>query len=98
MIQPCQFQTSFGRESIGGHHLECGTCVHSLSLAVTHFDLTIGRGTNKGESMPAVTEIFRTRLVPFLYERGWRKGLSVLLGFPGPEKEFELIKDFRHQS
>lgn len=78
--------------------MECGTCVHSLSLAVTHFDLTIGRGTNKGESMPAVTEIFRTRLVPFLYERGWRKGLSVLLGFPGPEKEFELIKDFRHQS
>ncbi|OIV96717.1 hypothetical protein TanjilG_09259 [Lupinus angustifolius] len=33
-------------------------------------------------------------LVSFLYERGWRQSFSVWGGFPGPEKEFELMKDF----
>ncbi|XP_028757422.1 uncharacterized methyltransferase At1g78140, chloroplastic isoform X2 [Neltuma alba] len=33
-------------------------------------------------------------LVSFLYERGWRQTFSVWGGFPGPEKEFELMKDF----
>ncbi|XP_045803395.1 uncharacterized methyltransferase At1g78140, chloroplastic isoform X2 [Trifolium pratense] len=33
-------------------------------------------------------------LVSFLYERGWRQTFSVWGGFPGPEKEFELMKGF----
>ncbi|KAH1253353.1 putative methyltransferase, chloroplastic [Glycine soja] len=33
-------------------------------------------------------------LISFLYERGWRQTFSVWGGFPGPEKEFELMKGF----
>ncbi|KAM0040077.1 putative methyltransferase type 11, S-adenosyl-L-methionine-dependent methyltransferase [Helianthus debilis subsp. tardiflorus] len=33
-------------------------------------------------------------LVSFLYERGWRQGFSLWAGFPGPEKEFEMMKDY----
>ncbi|KAL0553087.1 hypothetical protein IC582_006974 [Cucumis melo] len=79
-------------ESTNGYQLECGTCKKSFTGSESHLDLTITGGINSGESMPAATEIFR--LVSFLYERGWRQSFSVLLGFPGPEKEFELIKNF----
>ncbi|KAL7127770.1 hypothetical protein ABFS83_14G273400 [Erythranthe nasuta] len=44
--------------------------------------------------MPASTELFRFPLVSFLYERGWRQSFSIWGGFPGPEKEFELIKEY----
>lgn len=81
-------------ESTNGYQLECRTCKKSFTGSESHLDLTIASGINNSESMPAATEIFRTRLVSFLYERGWRQSFSVLLGFPGPEKEFELIKNF----
>ncbi|KAJ7965702.1 Methyltransferase type [Quillaja saponaria] len=44
--------------------------------------------------MPVSTEMFRLPLVSFLYERGWRQNFSILGGFPGAEKEFELMKGF----
>uniref|UniRef100_A0A0A0LEX7 Uncharacterized protein n=1 Tax=Cucumis sativus TaxID=3659 RepID=A0A0A0LEX7_CUCSA len=59
-------------ESTNGYQLECGTCKKSFTGSESHLDLTITGGTDSGESMPAATEIFRTRLVSFLYERGWR--------------------------
>ncbi|XP_022937076.1 uncharacterized methyltransferase At1g78140, chloroplastic [Cucurbita moschata] len=81
-------------ESTKGYQLECGTCKKSFTGSESHLDLTISAGINNEESMPATTEIFRTRLVSFLYERGWRQSFSAILGFPGPEKEFEFIKNF----
>ncbi|KAJ0694764.1 putative demethylmenaquinone methyltransferase [Helianthus annuus] len=33
-------------------------------------------------------------LVSFLYERGWRQGFTLWAGFPGPEKEFEMMKNY----
>ncbi|XP_038896627.1 uncharacterized methyltransferase At1g78140, chloroplastic isoform X2 [Benincasa hispida] len=81
-------------ESTNGYQLECGTCKKSFTGSESHLDLTIASGIKNGESMPAATEIFRTRLVSFLYERGWRQSFSPFLGFPGPEKEFELLKNF----
>eukprot|EP00256_Glycine_max_P062840 XP_014632423.1 uncharacterized methyltransferase At1g78140, chloroplastic [Glycine max] len=36
----------------------------------------------------------RVPLISFLHERGWRQTFSVWGGFPGPEKEFELMKGF----
>nr|GFC48852.1 uncharacterized methyltransferase At1g78140, chloroplastic [Tanacetum cinerariifolium] len=30
----------------------------------------------------------------FLYERGWRQAFTIWGGFPGPETEFELMRDY----
>ncbi|KAE8731268.1 Major facilitator superfamily protein isoform 1 [Hibiscus syriacus] len=43
--------------------------------------------------MPLATEVFRTPMVSFLYERGWRQNF-IFGGFPGPEKEFDMAKDY----
>ncbi|XP_071710773.1 uncharacterized methyltransferase At1g78140, chloroplastic-like [Rutidosis leptorrhynchoides] len=75
--------------------LKCSSCNKTYSGNETHLDLTVISGSkNYGESMPASSEIFRLPLISFLYERGWRQGFSVLGGFPGPEKEFELMRDY----
>ncbi|KAL5559015.1 hypothetical protein UlMin_035226 [Ulmus minor] len=82
-------------ESVSGSTLQCGTCKKTYFGNKTHLDLTVASGTkNYGEPMPVSTELFRTPLVSFLYERGWRQSFSVWGGFPGPEKEFELAKGF----
>ncbi|KAL2468020.1 putative methyltransferase [Forsythia ovata] len=82
-------------ESAAESSLQCSTCRKTYSGNETHLDLTItGGGKVYGESMAASTELFRFPLVSFLYERGWRQSFSVLGGFPGPEKEFELVKDY----
>ncbi|XP_030453478.1 uncharacterized methyltransferase At1g78140, chloroplastic-like isoform X1 [Syzygium oleosum] len=74
--------------------LQCGTCQKTYVGNETHFDLTAACGTKEyGESMALSTELFRSPLVSYLYERGWRQNF-VWGGFPGPEKEFELTKGF----
>jgi len=42
---------------------------------------------------PLRQELFRTPLVSFLYERGWRNSFAQA-GFPGIEKEYELAMEF----
>ncbi|XP_062097389.1 uncharacterized methyltransferase At1g78140, chloroplastic [Humulus lupulus] len=82
-------------ESVSGSSLQCSTCKKTYFVNETHLELTTASGfKNYGEPMPASTEVFRTPLVSFLYERGWRQSFSALGGFPGLEKEFELIKEF----
>ncbi|KAF8023469.1 hypothetical protein BT93_F0849 [Corymbia citriodora subsp. variegata] len=82
-------------DSTSGSTLECGTCKKTYVGNETHFDLTAASGTKEyGEPMALSTELFRTPLVSYLYERGWRQSFSVWGGFPGPEKEFELTKGF----
>ncbi|CAH9078494.1 unnamed protein product [Cuscuta europaea] len=75
--------------------LECITCRKAYSGNDTHLDLTIASGGKAyGETLAASTELFRIPLVSFLYERGWRQSFSLWGGFPGPEKEFELMKEY----
>ncbi|XP_052203702.1 uncharacterized methyltransferase At1g78140, chloroplastic [Diospyros lotus] len=82
-------------DSAPGTTLQCSTCKKAYLGNLTHIDLTVASGAKDyGEAMPASTEFFRVPLVSFLYERGWRQSFSVWGGFPGPEKEFELIKDY----
>ncbi|CAL0327376.1 unnamed protein product [Lupinus luteus] len=33
-------------------------------------------------------------LVSYIYERGWRQAFTIVGGFPGAEKEFEMMKGF----
>ncbi|KAI4307378.1 hypothetical protein L6164_030577 [Bauhinia variegata] len=82
-------------DSIPGSILQCNTCKKTYVGKETYLDLTTASGAkNYSESMPASTELFRFQLISFLYERGWRQSFSVWGGFPGPEKEFELVKGF----
>ncbi|XP_019417265.1 PREDICTED: uncharacterized methyltransferase At1g78140, chloroplastic-like [Lupinus angustifolius] len=86
---------TFSVDAIPQSSLQCSTCQKTYVGNQTHLDLTTtGESKTYGEPMPASTELFRVPLVSFLYERGWRQSFSVWGGFPGPEKEFELMKDF----
>ncbi|TVT97224.1 hypothetical protein EJB05_57532 [Eragrostis curvula] len=59
-----------------------------------YWDLTVAVGlTEYSESMPAATELFRTPLISFIYERGWRQNF-IWGGFPGLEREFEMAKTY----
>ncbi|XP_028757423.1 uncharacterized methyltransferase At1g78140, chloroplastic isoform X3 [Neltuma alba] len=86
---------AFSIDAIPGSSLQCSTCKKTYAGREAYLDLTTASGAKSyGEPMPASTELFRLPLVSFLYERGWRQTFSVWGGFPGPEKEFELMKDF----
>ncbi|KAJ6791848.1 putative methyltransferase, chloroplastic isoform X1 [Iris pallida] len=75
-------------------NMECVTCKKAYVNNGQYLDLTISGGSKEfDETMPPSTELFRTPLVSFLYERGWRQNF-VLGGFPGPEKEFEMAKEY----
>uniref|UniRef100_A0A0D9VER0 Methyltransferase type 11 domain-containing protein n=1 Tax=Leersia perrieri TaxID=77586 RepID=A0A0D9VER0_9ORYZ len=75
--------------------LECSTCKKVYPCKEDfYWDLTVGSGcTGYSESTTPFANIFRTALVSYLYERGWRQ-LFALAGFPGPNKEFEHAKDY----
>uniref|UniRef100_K3YMD9 Methyltransferase type 11 domain-containing protein n=3 Tax=Setaria italica TaxID=4555 RepID=K3YMD9_SETIT len=74
--------------------LECSTCKKVYPNKQDYWDLTVAVGsTEYTESMPAATELFRTSLVSFLYERGWRQTFR-WGGFPGRTREFEMAKTY----
>ncbi|KAJ1268384.1 hypothetical protein BS78_07G130800 [Paspalum vaginatum] len=74
--------------------LECSTCKKVYPNKQDYWDLTVSVGsTEYSESMPAATEMFRTPLVSFLYERGWRQNF-IWGGFPGLEREFEMAQTY----
>ncbi|KAJ8433759.1 hypothetical protein Cgig2_025922 [Carnegiea gigantea] len=81
-------------ESTASTTLECNTCKKVFYGNDSYVDLTAASGVkNYSESMPLATEFFRTPIIGFLYERGWRQNFG-FGGFPGPEKEFELAKEY----
>ncbi|KAJ8771617.1 hypothetical protein K2173_026794 [Erythroxylum novogranatense] len=81
-------------DSAPASSLVCNCCKKAYSGKDTHLELVAASGAQKyGDTMSMTTEFFRLPLISFLYERGWRQSF-VWGGFPGPEKEFELIKDY----
>ncbi|KAH9756618.1 putative methyltransferase [Citrus sinensis] len=86
--------SSLSIESAAGSSLQCNTCKKTYSGMGTHFDMTAASGSKDyGELMTPTTEFFRMPFMSFIYERGWRQNF-VWGGFPGPEKEFELMKGY----
>lgn len=80
--------------STAGSNLQCNTCKKTYRGNETHLDLVASSGSKQyDESMPLATEVFRTPVVSFLYERGWRQNF-LFGGFPGPEKEFDMAKNY----
>ncbi|GFH25581.1 predicted protein, partial [Haematococcus lacustris] len=68
----------------------CPRCRRTFSQQPDYLDLTLTSGLE-----PAVynqkawggTELFRSPLISYVYERGWRQGF-LWAGFPGVDKEF----------
>ncbi|CAN8287033.1 unnamed protein product [Cochlearia groenlandica] len=66
---------------------KCGQCNKTYSTKDEYLDLTVTADLGDfNEVKPITTELFRSPLVSFLYERGWRQFFKQG-GFPGAEEE-----------
>ncbi|CAA0819950.1 Uncharacterized methyltransferase -chloroplastic [Striga hermonthica] len=73
---------------------KCKKCNKSYSSKSIYLDLTVTSGTKEyNEFKPTGTELFRSPLVSFVYERGWRQNFS-RSGFPGPDEEFNMAQEY----
>lgn len=73
---------------------KCKRCNKSYSSKDIYLDLTVIAGMREySEVKPTGTELFRSPLVSFLYERGWRQNFS-RSGFPGPDEEFKMAQEY----
>ena len=79
-------------------NLRCPRCARTFatSQSGTFLDLTISSGVEQRDYRPPPfggQDIFRSPLVSFAYERGWRQGFA-WAGFPGVDPEFELAMGY----
>ncbi|XP_044432425.1 uncharacterized methyltransferase At2g41040, chloroplastic [Triticum aestivum] len=73
---------------------KCSKCNKSFTSKDVFLDLTVTSGMKEySELKPARTELFRSPLVSFLYERGWRQNFN-RSGFPGRDEEFQMAQDY----
>ncbi|XP_068643030.1 uncharacterized methyltransferase At2g41040, chloroplastic isoform X2 [Aristolochia californica] len=73
---------------------KCQNCFKTYSSKDIYLDLTVTAGTKEyDEFKPSRTELFRSPLVSFLYERGWRQNFR-RSGFPGPDEEFKMAQEY----
>lgn len=73
---------------------KCSNCRKAYSTRDVFLDLTITAGAKEYEEYsPAGTQIFRSPIVSFVYERGWRQSFGGR-GFPGPDEEVNLAYEF----
>ncbi|XP_039164038.1 uncharacterized methyltransferase At2g41040, chloroplastic-like [Eucalyptus grandis] len=81
-------------EAMHGSGFKCNRCKKSYSSNGNFLDLTLTAGLrNYIEVKPRRTELFRSPLVSFLYERGWRQNFKHS-GFPGQEEEFKMAQEY----
>lgn len=73
---------------------KCVKCNKSYSSKNMYLDLTVIAGAKDYvEILPSRTELFRSPLVSFLYERGWRQNFN-FRGFPGLDEEFNMAQEY----
>ncbi|KAJ7979033.1 S-adenosylmethionine-dependent methyltransferase [Quillaja saponaria] len=73
---------------------KCERCNKTYSSKDIYLDLTLTAGLREyTETKPVGTELFRSPLVSFLYERGWRQNFN-RRGFPGPDEEFKMAQEY----
>lgn len=73
---------------------KCNKCKKAYSTRDVFLDLTVTAGTKDYEEyLPSGTELFRSPIVSFVYERGWRQNFA-RSGFPGPDEEVNLAQKF----
>jgi hypothetical protein len=75
------------RSAIYRSGFKCLKCNKTYTSKDIFLDLTVTSGAKEySELKPARTELFRSPLVSFLYERGWRQNFN-RSGFPGRDEE-----------
>ncbi|KAI6682356.1 hypothetical protein NL676_036237 [Syzygium grande] len=73
---------------------KCNKCNKSYSSKDNFLDPTLAAGLRDYiEVKPERTELFRSPLVSFLYERGWRQNFNCS-GFPGRDEEFKMTQEY----
>ncbi|XP_031096530.1 uncharacterized methyltransferase At2g41040, chloroplastic isoform X1 [Ipomoea triloba] len=86
--------SGFNLPAIYRSGFKCKKCNKTYSSKNIYVDLTVTAGTKEyNEFKPARTELFRSPLVSFLYERGWRQNFN-RSGFPGPDEEFQMAQEY----
>ncbi|KAL7134596.1 hypothetical protein ABFS83_11G037800 [Erythranthe nasuta] len=86
--------SGFNLQAIYRSGFKCRNCNKSYSSKNLYLDLTVTSGTKEyNEFQPAGTELFRSPLVSFVYERGWRQNFNSR-GFPGPDEEFSMAQEY----
>ncbi|CAN1764467.1 Uncharacterized methyltransferase At2g41040, chloroplastic [Linum perenne] len=86
--------SGFNLAAIYRSGFRCRRCNNAYSSRGNYLDLTVTAGMKTYfESMPLGTELFRSPLVSFLYERGWRQNFN-WSGFPGPDEEFKMAQEY----
>ncbi|PSS36140.1 Methyltransferase type 11 protein [Actinidia chinensis var. chinensis] len=86
--------SGFNLPAIYRSGFKCERCNKPYTSKNIYLDLTVTAGTkNYTEYQPARTELFRSPLVSFLYERGWRQNFN-RSGFPGPDEEFKMAQEY----
>ncbi|KAF8033872.1 hypothetical protein BT93_C0213 [Corymbia citriodora subsp. variegata] len=81
-------------EAVYSSGFKCNRCNKSYSSKDNFVDLTLTAGLrNYIEVKPRRTELFRSPLVAFLYERGWRQNFNYG-GFPGQDEEFKMAQEY----
>ncbi|KAI3805427.1 hypothetical protein L1987_27793 [Smallanthus sonchifolius] len=96
MFEPSFFTENLEtcRPAIYRSGFKCVKCNKSYSSKNIYLDLTLIAGAKEYvEAQPSRTELFRSPLVSFLYERGWRQNFN-LSGFPGPDEEFNMAQEY----
>ena len=79
------------RPAIYRSGFKCSKCNKSFISKDVFLDLTVTSGMKEySELKPARTELFRSPLVSFLYERGWRQNFN-RSGFPGRDEEVHFL-------
>lgn len=76
--------------------LTCSCCSRTFASTPDYLDLTVTSGARPEvyeQSFWGGTQIFRSPLVSFAYERGWRQGF-LWAGFPGADREFEMAMEY----
>eukprot|EP00798_Chlamydomonas_sp_ICE-L_P021013 gene21013-27874_t len=76
--------------------LKCNCCGRTFQSDNKYVDLTLTSGFKSkvySRKEWGGTELFRSPLISFVYERGWRQGFS-WAGFPGEAKEYDYAMDY----
>lgn len=80
--------------SVSRSGFQCEKCKKAYSSRDVYLDLTVTAGSSEYEEYrPLRTELFRSPLVSFVYERGWRQNFG-RRGFPGPDEEFRMAQKY----
>lgn len=80
--------------SVSRSGFQCEKCKKTYSSRDVYLDLTVTASSSEyDEYRPLRTELFRSPLVSFVYERGWRQNFA-RRGFPGPDEEFKMAQKY----